>query len=162
MALPVSFVTLTMNDNTLKANGTPESASISLPVTTLNAGNLAAQQALHTALFNALDGLAIGNRAKQETVLSRAIVAVTASNDPLAQRENKYLIRFHGTILGQKFQASMPTADLSLHMANSEFVDLTAGPGLALKTAFEACVVSPNDAAEAVIVDSVQFVGRNT
>jgi len=162
MALPVSFVVLTFNDNTLKPNGTPESASLSLPVITLTAGNLAAQQALHTTLFNAIDALSIGNRAKQETILDRSIVAVTASSDPLAQRENKYLVRFHGATLGQKFQISIPCADLSLHGTNSEFVDITADEGLALKNAMEACVRSPNDAAEAVVVDSIQFVGRNT
>lgn len=162
MALPTSFVSITMADNTKKANGSPETSTISLPVITLNAGNLAAQQALHTALFNALEGITLGNPLKHETVLSRDILSAVASADPLAQRENKWLLRYHGATLNEKFQASMPTADLSQHMTNSEFVDLTAGNGLALKTAFEAVVRSPGDAAEAVILDSVQFVGRNT
>jgi hypothetical protein len=162
MALPVSFVSLTMNDNTLRPNGTPESTTISLPVTTLSAANYAAQSALIAALITALEGITIGNPAKTETTILRSIISTTPASDPLAQRENKFLLRYHGTTLNVKFQASIGTADLTQLMTNSEFVDLTAGAGLALKDAFEDIVKSPNDAAEAVVLDSVQFVGRNT
>jgi len=162
MALPVSFMSLTMADNTLKGNGTPETTTISLPVTTLTAGNYAAKSALIAALVTALEGITIGNPAKSETVILRDIISAAAASDPLAQRENKFLLRYHGATLNQKFQASIGTADLTQLMTNSEFIDLTGGTGAALKSAFEAIVQSPNDAAEAVVLDSVQFVGRNT
>jgi hypothetical protein len=162
MALPVSFVSLTMNDNTLRPNGTPESTTISLPVTTLSAANYAAQSALIAALITALEGITIGNPAKSETTILRSIISSTPASDPLAQRENKFLLRYDGTTLNVKFQASIGTADLTQLMTNSEFVDLSSGAGAALKSAFEAIVKSPNDAAEAVVLDSVQFVGRNT
>jgi len=80
----------------------------------------------------------------------------------LAQREKKWLARYHDATNGQKFQVSWGTADLSLHMTNSEFLDLSTGAGAALKAAFEDVVVSPNDSSHAVVLDSVQFVGRNT
>jgi len=162
MTLPVSFVSLTLNDNTVRANGTPESGSVSLPITTLTAANYAAKKTLIDNLINALEGICLGNPAKSEIVIAREIISVTPASDAHAQRENKFLMRYHSATLGQKFQASVPTADLDQLMTNSEFVDLTAGTGLALKTAFEAIVQSPNDAAEAVVLDSVQFVGRNT
>jgi hypothetical protein len=162
MALPVSFMSLTMNDNTLRPNGTPESTTISLPITTLSAANYAAQSALIAALVTALEGITIGNPAKTETTILRSILSSTPASDPLAQRENKFLLRYHGTTLNVKFQASIGTADLTQLMTNSEFVDLGSGAGAALKSAFEAIVKSPNDAAEAVVLDSVQFVGRNT
>jgi len=162
MALPVSFMSLTMADNTVRSNGTPETTTISLPVTTLTAGNYAAQSALIAALVTALEGITIGNPIKSETVILRDIISAAAASDVLAQRENKYLLRYHGATLAQKFQASIGTADLTQLVDHSEFIDLTSGTGAALKSAFEAIVKSPDDASEAVVLDSVQFVGRNT
>jgi len=162
MALPISFWSFTFNDNTVKDNGQPETTTISLPITTLNAGNLVAQTALMTALENAIEAIVIGTSAKNEITLTRAILSALPASSQLAQRENKWLMRYHGTTLAQKFQASIGTADLLELPSGSEFLDLTAGDGLALKTAFEAIVKSPNDSAETVILDSVQFVGRNT
>jgi len=162
MALPVSFMSLTMADNTVRSNGTPETTTISLPVTTLTAANYAAQSALIAALVTALEGVTIGNPIKDETVILRQIISASPAASSLAQRENKFLLRYHGTTLNQKFQASIGTADLTQLMPNSEFIDLTAGAGAALKSAFEAIVKSPDDSAEAVVLDSVQFVGRNT
>jgi len=162
MALPVSFVSLTMADNTVKSNGTPEVSTISLPVTTLTAGNYAAKSALIASLITALEGITIGNPIKDETVILRQVISSSPASSSLAQRENKFLLRYHGATLNQKFQASIGTADLTQLMPNSEFIDLTDGAGAALKTAFQAIVQSPDDAAEAVVLDSVQFVGRNT
>jgi hypothetical protein len=162
MALPVSFMSLTKADNTLKPSGLPETTTITLPVTTLNAGNLAAQTTLISNLIGALGGITIGLATKYEIVVTRSVLGSGPASSPLAQRENKYLLRYHGTTLNQKFQASIGTADLSLLTGNSEFLDMTGTEGAALKTAFEAVVKSPDDGAEAVVLDSVQFVGRNT
>ncbi len=163
MPLPVSFFSMKVADNTLKNNGLPETASFRVPITTISAANFAAIDAAITTLVAAVDGLIIGvvNRRTTESYTSTA-TNPAPSTDPLAQRENKWLVRYHDSVNGQPFQVSLPTADLSLHMANSEFVDLTVNPGLAFKTAFEAVVVAPNDAAHSVVVDSLQFVGRNT
>lgn len=162
MALPTSFYNLTINDNTRKANGKPESTSLGLAITTLTAANVVAQQALVINLENAIDGVTIGEMAKSEIVFDRDILSQDPAASTLAQRENKWLMRYHGNTLNQNFQVSVGTADLTQLPNNSEFLDLTAGAGLALKTAFEAIVKSPNDGAEAVTLDSVQFVGRNT
>jgi len=162
MALPTSFYSLTINDNTVKSNGEPESGTIRLPITTLTAGNLTAQLALIADLENALEGITIGNPAKSEVQLSKTVISVAPASEATAQRENKWLLRYHGNTLHQKFVASLPTADLEQLMENDEFIDLSTGTGAALKSAFEAIVKSPNDAAEAVTLDTVQFVGRNT
>ncbi len=162
MALPVSYLSLTMADNTLSANGQPTTSNTEVPVITLTSGNFTAQATLHSDLINALEGITIGNPAKSQIVSNREIISAAPASDPLAQRENKWLLRYHGATLAQKFQVSIGTADLTQLTGNSEFLDLSAGTGLALKTAFEAVVRSPNDASEAVVLDSVQFVGRNT
>lgn len=162
MALPVSFYSLTVNDNTVRGNGRPESASIEVPVATLTAANYVAKKVLIDDLYVALMSIAIGMPARSQIVIDRAGMSTAPAATTLAQRENKFLIRYHDSVTQQKFQASMPTADLTVLPNNSEFVDLTAGGGLDVKNAFEAIVVSPNDAAHTVVVDSIQFVGRNT
>lgn len=83
------------------------------------------------------------------------------STDPLAQRENKWLFRYHRTSDADfKYTREQPLADLTNLVAGTEVIDLAAGVGLALKTEFELNVVDPIDAS-AVILDSVTFVARN-
>jgi len=160
MALPVSFYSLTQNDNTTKPS--QESTVTKLPISTLNVGNLTAKLALIASLENALEGICIGNPAKSEIVLARTIISGDPAATTAAQREIKWLLRYHGATLHEKFQATLGTADLEQLADGEEFLDLSTGTGAALKTAFEAVVVSPGDAAESVVLDSVQFVGRNT
>lgn len=163
MPLPVSFYSMTIADNTAKSTGEPETTSSSFPITTLTPANVAATLTLAGNLQTAIAALVVGRFVKTEATYAREpIGAQIPATDPLAQRENKWLMRYHDATTYQKFQVSVGTADLSKHGTNSEFVDLTAGSGLALKTAFEAVVVSPADATHATVLDSVQFVGRNS
>lgn len=162
MAIPVSYYSETWADNTLKANGEPETGSMSIAISTLSAANYAAKSALVDALRTALDAISLGVPQKHETVFSRVVTSANPAPSNLAQRENKYLIRYHGNVTSKKFRASVPAADLSLLPNHEEFLDLTATEGLAVKTAFEAIAVSPDNDGEAVTVDSIQFVGRNT
>lgn len=162
MTLPHSFYIITLADNTAKSNGEPEKTSTSVPVTSLTPANVAAQETLMGNLKTALAALVLGRFVQDETVYARNLLGTTPADDPLAQRENKWLCRYHDATTFQKFQVSFGTADLSKHMTNSEFVDLSAGDGAAFKTAFEAVVVSPAAAEHAVVLDSMQFVGRNS
>jgi len=162
MAVATSFFSMTIADNTLKSNGNPETTSAEVALTALNAGNLAAQATLIAALRTAVEGIILGNVVGQQTVQNRPVLANTPAASNLAQRENKWLVRYHGAITFQKFRVSYGTADLSLLPDHSEFLDLTTSPGDAFKDAFEAVVKNPNDQSEAVVVDTVQFVGRNT
>jgi len=163
MALPVSSYGITIADNTLKSNGEPETTSFNVPVITLTPGNVAATVTLMGNLATALAAVTLGNFLKNEVKYASNQLAVGPAASNLAQRENKWLFRYHDATTFQKFQASAGTADLSILPNNSEFLDLAdAGVGAALKTAFQAVVVSPADAAHTVVLDSVQFVGRNT
>lgn len=163
MALPVSFSSMTINDNTInQKTGEPESTNWSVPVTTLTAANYVAKKALIDDLNTAVDSIIIGMIAKKEVVIDRTLVSALPAASTLAQRENKWLLRYVDTVTSQKFRVSIGTADLTELPDNSEFLDLTAGDGLALKTAFDAIVVSPDNSSNAVSLRSVQFVGRNT
>lgn len=164
MALPVSYHTITLADNTKKSNGEPETTSTRFPVITLTPANAAATITLMGNLRTALASLVIGRFVKNSIIYAENQTGPqTPADSVLAQRENKWLLRYHDAVTYQKFQVSVGTADLTaLPATNTEFLDLTAGDGLALKTAFEAVVVSPADAANSVVLDSVQFVGRNS
>jgi len=161
MALPTSFYGQSIYDSTVKGNGQPESSSWSVPVHTLTAANYVAQSALIAALASAVAALLLGNLHQHETVIERILVSDLPAASQLAQRENKLLLRYHDVSTLEKFRVSLPTFDLTQLPLHSEFLDLTAGNGQALKTAFEAIVLSPNGA-NAVLLDSAQFVGRNT
>jgi len=162
MTVATSFWDISINDNTLQNNGEPEHANMSVAITTLNAGNLAAQTTLISNLKAAILPVILGNVRQDTTTLLRPIPSVSRPSSTLAQRENKWLLRAHGATSGQKFRYSLPTADLSLLVSGSEYLDLSASVGLDLKTAFDAVVRNPNDASELLVLDSVQFVGRNT
>jgi len=162
MALPVSSYSVTIADNTLKPNGEPETTTLSVPVITLTPGNAAATVTLMGNLSAAIAAITLGNFLKNEVTYAANRLGIGPAASTLAQRENKWLIRYHDATTYQKFQSSIGTADLSLLPDNEEFLDISADEGLALKTAFEAVVVSPADAAHTVVVDSIQFVGRNS
>lgn len=162
MALPLSYASVTLLDNTRKPNGEPESSNSEFACTTMTPANAAATV---TALGNfntALAGIVIGNFGKKQLVYERDILGTTPAASPLAQRENKWLFRYHdNTVPSHKMTVSFGTADLTILTGNSEFIDLTTGAGAAIKTAFEALAVSTLDASHAVTLDTVQFVGRN-
>jgi len=163
MAQPISFYSITLADNTVKQNGEPETTTMVVPCTTLTPANVAAQVTLGGNLRVALAAVVLGNFLKNETTYARTITGNGPAATTAAQRENKWLFRYHDAVTYQKFQVSIGTADLAQLPNNSEFLDLDdAGDGEALKTAFEAFVVSPADPTHATILDTVQFVGRNT
>jgi len=163
MPLPVSFASVTIADNTInKRTGRPETSNTTVAITTLTAGNVVAQQALVADLNAAVAAITLGVIRTSETTFTRNLVSASPAASVLAQRENKWLFRYHGNSTFQNFTVSYGTADLTLLESGEEYLDLTADEGLAVKTAFEAIVKSPNDASETVTLDSVQFVGRNT
>jgi hypothetical protein len=162
MPRATSYLSETIYDSTVKSNGTPESTNWRIAVATLTAANLVAKTALINALLAAVDTLILGEPAITEVIQDRQILSVSPAATQLAQRENKMLLRFIDGATNQKFTVSIGTFDLSKLPLHSEFLDLTAGDGLALKTAFDAIAVNPEVAADPVTLQSVQFVGRNT
>lgn len=162
MPLPLSFWSQTLADNTRKANGEPETTNVGFAITTLTPANVAAQETLMGNLAAAIAGVTLGNVVNRDLVYWRQQFEKVPASSTLAQRENKWLLRYHDATTFQKMTRSIGTADLAELPANSEFLALGSGSGAALKTAFEAIVVSDFDSTHAVILDSVQFVGRNT
>jgi len=164
MALPVSFFSITMNDNTLNPKtGQPETASFEVPITTLTAGNVAAQATLAAAFVTATENITIGVVNKTDLDFARTLVSSLRAASTLAQRENKFLCRYIDAVTQKKFRISVPTAALAILPDGSEYLDLADGSvGEAFKDAFEAFVKSPDDPTHATTLVSVQFVGRGS
>ncbi len=80
--------------------------------------------------------------------------------DELANRGDKWLARAQDSTTGKIFTHELGTADFSqLPSPTSDFLDLTAGVGLALKTAFDAAYESPEGNTGVLL--SVQQVTRS-
>jgi hypothetical protein len=156
MAQPLSSAGETYRDY-----GTPgEKSSFEITVVDLTAVNVAAQVGLLSTLWGTIDAMVLGNIASRKVVFAQSAPDDTVVTDPTAQRENKWLVRYHDTS-GRKFRVELPTANLTLLDTGSEFLDLTGTEAAAFKTAFEAVAKSPDDQST-VVVDSIQFVGRRT
>lgn len=159
-----SFYNLTFADNTLnQKTGQPEHATFEVAITPLisNGDNTSIEAAVGN-LVTAIQAIEIGNIVNKTFIFQRDKLADVPASSPLSQRENKWLCRYHSTVTLKKFRVSIPCADLTKLANNSEFLVLTGGPGATLKTNFEAVVVDPDDNVSAVVLDSVQFVGRNS
>lgn len=163
MTIQKSFYTLTFADNTVKSGGQPEHSVLEIAMLGLDDdGSDLATLALLGTWEIAVDAVSIGNIVQKNIILNRDKLADTPASSPLAQRENKFLCRYHNPTSGKKLRASIPCADLSLLANNSEFLVLSSGPGQTLKNAWAAVVVDPDDPTTLTVLDSVQFVGRNT
>lgn len=159
MARPISQASQTLQDYGTPGSGTgAEKSSWAFWISTLTAANFVAQTGLVSALYTAALDLTLGSQAATR-VLAVSTVSAVENTNPLAQRENKWLVRYHDTA-GTKFTLEIPTADLSLLDTGTEFLDLTGTEAAAFKTAFEAVVKSPDDPTLTVTLDSIQFVGR--
>lgn len=98
------------------------------------------------ALTDALDAVTIGSDIKAVKTEDTQIDAgnATPSANQQSDRGRKWLFRSQDTVNGKIFTNELGCADNTLlPSANSDMLDLTAGAGLTLKTAWEAVYESP-------------------
>jgi hypothetical protein len=124
----------------------------------VTAANFDAQEALRAALETAIDGITIGVIATRSLKTLDEVVSAAKPASQYAQRESKYLVRYTGAD-GKTYTAEVPCADLTLLSSGTQFMDISAGSGLAFVTAWENYVV--DEQGGAVTVLNVQQVGRN-
>jgi len=153
MARPISFFKAGFLDYSV------EKSAVSLPITTLTAGNFTAESALLVTLSAAIAAVTLGNLVSEDIVASRLVNLGVAPTNVNAQREKKWLVRYHDAVTLTKYQAEIPCADLSILGTASDFADPTSTPYTDLKSAWEAVVRSPDDN-NLTVFDSMQFVGR--
>lgn len=154
--MPIGRTTWTWNDYDA------EPSSFNVNHVQLTAGNIVATTALLGAVKTALDDIVIGHFSHEATYALVTEGDKIPSSNPYAQREAKFLLRFHSTVTGDLITRELPMPDLGvagLLLPNSKFMDLTAGEGLALKTALDA-VMKDKDGNTATLT-SAEFKGRN-
>lgn len=136
----------------------PSKVSVHSPE--LNAGNIAAQEALRAAFEAAVDAVSLGNAGSEQFIATETNVVRNPSLNPLAQRENKWLISASEAVTGNAVTFTIPCADLSLLAADGESMDTAAPEYAALVTAIEDFVRS-NDG-NTITVTSIKFRARTS
>jgi len=133
-----------------------ESSSVNLPVAD------AVLDADLTGLFNAIDGVSIGNAGQSVLNIHTAKDAGPGGNssDPFATRKLKWLCRYHDGTTLDKHELEVPCPDMDLLTGNTDFADLSGGVGATFKTEFETSVNAPKTG-NAVVLDSVELRGRD-
>lgn len=138
-----------------------EKSSFSVTSVTANAGNLAAQQTLAAALYDATVDLTIGEVTKQQMALVIYDTPAIPSS-VYAQRELKWLVQYQGDTSGKIFSVEIAAPDLTDNVVvNSDVANLASTDWAAFVTAFEAYVKSPDNGTESVTVIKAMNVGRN-
>lgn len=111
----------------------------------------------------AIEGITLGIVSKEQWVGDDTVLSAAVPASQVAQRESKWLVRYHNVVTNKPHHLEIPTADLIgvALIPGSDFADLTAAPMSTFVTAFNAFARSEENDADAVVIDSVQFVGRN-
>lgn len=114
-----------------------------------------------TAVVDAIDDLVVDGRQAASLVVETEKDAgiVGPATNPLAQRENKWLVRAIDDVNAKRVSFEIPCADLSLLSSGTDMLDLTGTEAAAFVTAAEANVLSADG--NAISIESIQFVGRN-
>ena len=139
--------------------GNAKASNTSVHTADLNAGNITAQLALAATFQASIEAISTGNPGTVEIVATTDEVAKTPSSEPVAQRENKWLISFTDDVTGLGGSFTVPCYTPSLLGADGEFMDSGAAEYTALVAATEAYVKS--NTGNAVTVTSVRFSARN-
>lgn len=141
-----------------------EASAVTLQGLTLTAANFDAQITAYNDLLTAIGaitrGILITKMIGNETVLQNNRSEPATSEE--AQRESKWLVRYHETTGGLQHTCELPCANRTfLDPNNRGFAEMGDGAEVdAFVTAFEAFVKS--DAGLGVTVDSIEHVGRNS
>lgn len=120
-----------------------------------------------TALGNyrtAVEGITLGVVSHEKIVMDTTIISAARPVSAFAQRELKWLVRYHGNTSNKKFQLEIPTPDLSdadILVPGTDVADLTFPAMATWVTNFEGFARSPDSDTENVTVDEVVLVGRN-
>lgn len=131
----------------------------------LTAANIVAKTADWGGLVAAADGLALGNRIRDQYADDSHYVVSQPTNG--AARETKLLIQYRDSVTGEKMTTTLPTLDPTIPQyvinANARDVVIMTAPSAIVnfKTAFEGFAVNPRTG-NSVVIYGLKVVGRNT
>jgi len=141
-------------------NGEP--STVTIPTADLTAANIVASMAAGDALVTAIEGITLGLSSVKTYVAKRSpLSGDVRATDAGAQRELKWLVRYHDSVTFVRGTTEIPTADTAqLDPANRGYAEIgDAGVVDAFVTAFEAFALGPSG--NAAVVDDILLVGRN-
>lgn len=124
----------------------------------LTAANFTAQETLMQAFATAIEAVSLGNSGAQDATIEVTDVGRNPSLNPVAQRENKWLVSMTDNVNGNPFSFTIPCYDPSLLAADGSSMDATAPEYAALITATQDYVRSP--AGNTGTVTSITFRTR--
>ncbi len=112
------------------------------------------------AIADAIDDLILGSAVRATVTVPNVVDAGSQviPTDPMSRVGNKMLMRLQETASGKVYTNELGTFDNDALPTGNDFLDLTAGFGLALKTAIDAVWESP--LGNAGVLLSVQQVNR--
>jgi hypothetical protein len=111
----------------------------------------------------AVEGITEGIVAKEQWVGDSTDLSAAIPTAVTAQVERKWLIRYHDTVTQKKYRSEIPTAELVAGrlLTNSDFANLADADMATFVTWFNGFARSPDSDTNAVVIDSIQHVGRN-
>lgn len=139
-----------------------EPSNTKVTITQITAGNLVATMALVDTLISAMQAITLGQLAKSKITARDQDEDTATPTDPNAQRERKWLVRYHDTVTGKKYRLEIPTADLGSGnlSVNSDEANLVDTQVAAFITAFEGVARDPDTGLNTVEVDKIEHVGK--
>lgn len=139
-----------------------EPSNSGVTLTQITAGNLVATLGLVDTLIAAMQAITVGQLARSKVTVREQNEDTVTPTNPQAQREKKWLVKYHDTVTGKKYRLEIPTADLSggnLN-TNSDQANLADTQIAAFVTAFQAVATDPDTGLNPVAVDEILFVGK--
>lgn len=111
---------------------------------------------------NAIDGITTGIMAQQTLVAEKDILSGATPTNVYAQRELKWLVRYHDNVTSKPYTLTLPCADPTARLiAGTDLANLAQTEVAAFVTRFQSYAKDPDTLTNAVTVDSIQLVGRN-
>jgi hypothetical protein len=126
----------------------------------MTAANFDAQTTLQNTLRDAVNGITLGELTRVARVAVESPQPGANPASPFAQRETKWLVRYHDSVTGKRYSLELPCADLALLSTSGDDVaDMTDAAVIAFVNAFESYIITGDG--NAPEVDELRFVGRN-
>lgn len=109
----------------------------------------------------AIEGIELGNTVGDRRSWFDPKLDPTPPTDKNADRERKWLVRYHDSVTFDRLRCEIPCADRSLLTGNSDIINAADFTGAVdtFRTAFEDVIVNPATG-NAVVVDSIESVGK--
>jgi len=135
-----------------------EESAVGIRHDELTAANYDATVLSLVGLQDAIAAMTVGIKGKVVYANSNAITAAKPT-EPWAQRESKWLVRFHDTA-GNRGTLELPCADLTLLGTDSEQLPIDGTEAAAFVSALEG--LHKNKYGNAITVDSITYVSKST